>query len=90
MWAFSRHTVTLQVGSTIYYLQDVLHGLTVLSAKAPEGHISEVKDPWQHSNHDEPIGQMILTNQRLDKLAFARACFIVCGMLLEHPQFPNL
>ncbi|KAF8266691.1 hypothetical protein EI94DRAFT_1584504 [Lactarius quietus] len=29
-------------------------------------HISAVKDPWRHSNHNEPIRQMILTNQRLD------------------------
>ncbi|KAF8258704.1 hypothetical protein EI94DRAFT_1707744 [Lactarius quietus] len=46
-------------------------------------HISAVKDPWWHSNCDEPIRQMVLTNQRLDKLAFACACFIVCRMLLE-------
>ena len=32
-------------------------------------HITAVKKPWRHSNRNEPLGQMLLTNQRLDKLA---------------------
>jgi hypothetical protein len=44
-------------------------------------HITAVKKPWRRSNHFEPLGQMLLTNQRLDKLAFARAKFIAHGML---------
>ncbi|KAF8890543.1 hypothetical protein CPB84DRAFT_1816350 [Gymnopilus junonius] len=32
-------------------------------------HIKAVKEPWCHSNCNEPLGQMLLTNQRLDKLA---------------------
>ena len=46
-------------------------------------HITTVKKPWHHSNHYEPLGQNLLTNQRLDKLAAARAHFIAHGMLPE-------
>ncbi|KAN0140617.1 hypothetical protein V8E53_001826 [Lactarius tabidus] len=46
-------------------------------------HITAVKDPWRRSNRYEPLGQMLLTNQRLDKLASARTCFIARGMLPE-------
>ena len=34
-------------------------------------HIKAVKEPWRRSSHFEALGQMILTNQRLDKLAAA-------------------
>jgi len=36
-------------------------------------HIKAVKEPWQHSNQHEPLGQMLITNQQLDKL---QACCI--------------
>jgi hypothetical protein len=32
-------------------------------------HIKAVKEPWHRSSRNEPLGQMLLTNQRLDKLA---------------------
>ena len=44
-------------------------------------HIKAVKQPWHRSNHHQPLGQMLLTNQRLDKLAAARRDFERCGML---------
>ena len=44
-------------------------------------HIKAVKEPWQQSNHYEALGQMLLTNQRLDKLAAARIDFTHRGML---------
>lgn len=44
-------------------------------------HITAVKKPWRRSNHHEPLGQMLVTNQRLDKLASARTKFIARGML---------
>ncbi|KAI0360029.1 hypothetical protein OH77DRAFT_1586687 [Trametes cingulata] len=44
-------------------------------------HIKAVKEPWRRSNRYEPLGQMLLTNQRLDKLAAARADFEARGML---------
>ncbi|KAI0639528.1 hypothetical protein C8Q77DRAFT_1214064 [Trametes polyzona] len=44
-------------------------------------HIKAVKEPWRRSNRYEPLGQMLLTNQRLDKLAAARIDFDARGML---------
>ncbi|KAI0371809.1 hypothetical protein BV20DRAFT_165857 [Pilatotrama ljubarskyi] len=44
-------------------------------------HIKAVKEPWRRSNRYEAIGQMLITNQRLDKLAAARADFEARGML---------
>jgi hypothetical protein len=44
-------------------------------------HIKAVKRPWQWSNRYKALGQMLLTNQRLDKLAAARVDFTDCGML---------
>lgn len=44
-------------------------------------HIKAVKEPWRRSNRFDALGQMLLTNQRLDKLAAARAKFTSCGML---------
>ena len=44
-------------------------------------HIKAVKEPWRRSSRYEPLGQMLLTNQRLDKLAAARVDFTSCGML---------
>lgn len=38
-------------------------------------HIKAVKKPWQCSNHFEALGQMLVTNQRLDKLAAAQVDF---------------
>ena len=46
-------------------------------------HITAVKKPWCCSNHYEPLGQILLTNQRFDKLAVACAHFIAHGMLPE-------
>ncbi|KAF8873810.1 hypothetical protein CPB84DRAFT_1817967 [Gymnopilus junonius] len=44
-------------------------------------HIKAVKEPWCHSNHYEVLGQMLVTNQHLDKLATARDDFRARGML---------
>lgn len=44
-------------------------------------HITAVKKPWQNSNRYEALGQMLLANQRLDKLAAARADFTDRSML---------
>ncbi|KAF8801821.1 hypothetical protein BYT27DRAFT_7309117 [Phlegmacium glaucopus] len=52
-------------------------------------HIKAVKEPWRRSSHFEALGQMILTNQRLDKLAAARVDFKARGMLLA-PVFGEL
>ena len=44
-------------------------------------HIKAVKEPWRRSNRFDALSQMLLTNQRLNKLAAARADFANRGML---------
>lgn len=44
-------------------------------------HIKAVKEPWRRSSRYKALGQMLLTNQRLDKLAVARVDFKSRGML---------
>ena len=44
-------------------------------------HIKAVKEPWRRSNRFEALGQMLLTNQRLDKLSASRVHFQDRGML---------
>ncbi|KAI5989362.1 hypothetical protein EDD15DRAFT_2460679 [Pisolithus albus] len=44
-------------------------------------HIKAVKEPYRRSNKFNAIGQMLLTNQRLDKLASCRIDFASRGML---------
>jgi len=44
-------------------------------------HIKAVKEPWRRSNRFEALSQMLLTNQRLDKLAASRVDFADRGML---------
>jgi hypothetical protein len=44
-------------------------------------HIVAIKKPWRRSNRYEALGQMLLTNQRLDKLAASSVDFADRGML---------
>ncbi|KAF8806781.1 hypothetical protein BYT27DRAFT_7256782 [Phlegmacium glaucopus] len=44
-------------------------------------HITAVKKPWRRSSRFEALGQMLITNQHLDKLAAAQADFIAREML---------
>ncbi|KAI9456212.1 hypothetical protein F5148DRAFT_1323925 [Russula earlei] len=44
-------------------------------------HITAVKKPWRRSNKYNALGQMLLINQRLDKLAAMRSEFTARGML---------
>jgi len=46
-------------------------------------HIRAVKEPWRRSSRNQPLGQMLVTNQRLDQLAAARTDFVHHGMLSE-------
>ena len=36
-------------------------------------HIDAVKKPWRKSNRHEALGQMLITNQRLENIAYFRA-----------------
>ena len=44
-------------------------------------HIKAVKNPYRCSSRNEPLGQMLLTNQCLDKLAATRVDFAARGLL---------
>lgn len=44
-------------------------------------HIKAVKEPWRRSSRFNALGQMLLTNQRLDKLVAAEIDFRARGML---------
>lgn len=44
-------------------------------------HIKAVKEPWRRSSRFNALGQMLLTNQRLDKLAASHNDFKSRGML---------
>jgi hypothetical protein len=44
-------------------------------------HIKAVREPWRRSSRNQPLGEMLLTNQRLDKLAATRVDFAARGML---------
>jgi hypothetical protein len=44
-------------------------------------HITAVKRPWRRSNKHAALSQMLKSNERLDKLAAARADFTVSGFL---------
>ncbi|KAI9431608.1 hypothetical protein H4582DRAFT_2084787 [Lactarius indigo] len=45
-------------------------------------HITAVKKPWRRSNRYQALGQMLLINQRLDKLAAMRSDFFSRDLLL--------
>ncbi|KAG2116424.1 uncharacterized protein F5147DRAFT_743077 [Suillus discolor] len=45
-------------------------------------HIKAVKQPWRWSSKHNAIGQILLANQRLDKLAASRVDFAAHGMLV--------
>ena len=53
----------------------------VCSSITESRHITAVKKPWRRSNRYKALGQMLITNQRLDKFAAARVNFISRGML---------
>ncbi|KAL7278565.1 hypothetical protein ACG7TL_007564 [Trametes sanguinea] len=44
-------------------------------------HIKAVKEPWRRSNRYDALDQMLMTNQRLDKVAASRVDFTERGML---------
>jgi hypothetical protein len=76
---------------SIYRQHSLVHYVKLICAfGAPNGlcssiteskHIKAVKEPWWRSNHFKALPQILLTNQRLNKLAAARVDFTECGML---------
>ena len=53
----------------------------VCSSLTESKHITAVKKPWRRSSRYEALGQMLLINQRLDKLAASYVDFANRGML---------
>ncbi|GLB41297.1 hypothetical protein LshimejAT787_0905120 [Lyophyllum shimeji] len=53
----------------------------ICSSITESKHIKAVKRPYRRSNKNKPLGQMLVTNQRLDKLAAARVFFNSHNML---------
>jgi hypothetical protein len=54
-------------------------------------HITAVKKPWRRSNRHHALGQMLVINERLDKLTAMHTDFIARGMLpASHPPRRNL
>ncbi|KAF9000849.1 hypothetical protein BDQ17DRAFT_1391139 [Cyathus striatus] len=44
-------------------------------------HIKAVKEPWHHSSQNKALGQMLLTNQQLDKISTMQIYLEECGLL---------
>ncbi|KAG2031370.1 hypothetical protein BDR03DRAFT_986436 [Suillus americanus] len=70
--------------SLVHYVRNIrlfaaLNGLC--SSITENKHIKAVKEPWQRSSRYKALGQILLTNQRLDKLSAARVDFTRWGML---------
>jgi len=53
----------------------------ICSSITESKHIKAVKEPWRRSSRFNALGQMLVTNQRLDKLAASRVDFKDRGML---------
>ncbi|KAG1782102.1 hypothetical protein EV702DRAFT_1177148 [Suillus placidus] len=56
-----------------------LNGLC--SSMMENKHIKAVKQPWHQLNRYNALGQMLVTNQQLDKIAALHVDFTKCGML---------
>ena len=50
-------------------------------------HIKAVKEPWRRSSHFDALGQMLITNQRIDKLSALRVDFASRGLLYDIQPF---
>lgn len=51
-------------------------------------HIRAVKEPWRRSNRNDPLKQMLLTNQRIDKLRALRVHLETLGLLPTKSAVP--
>lgn len=53
----------------------------ICSSITESKHIKAVKEPWRRSSHHAALGQMLVVNQRIDKLSASRVDFKSRGML---------
>ncbi|KAF8834044.1 hypothetical protein BDN67DRAFT_915727 [Paxillus ammoniavirescens] len=72
----------------LYMIQEFGAPNGLCSSITESRHITAVKRPWRRSNRYEALGQMLLTIQRLDKLAGARVDFMDRGMLPPSHAIP--
>ena len=71
--------------SILHYLehiQEVGAPNGLCSSITESWHITAVKKPWWRSIHNNPLLQILKTNEHLDKLAALRVHFVDQGMLL--------
>ncbi len=79
--------------SLVYYRQHIIdfgapNGLC--SSITESRHITAVKKPWHRSNRYNALSQMLLTNQRLDKLAALHSELASYGLVTpNHPPPPD-
>ncbi|KAF8801949.1 hypothetical protein BYT27DRAFT_7308890 [Phlegmacium glaucopus] len=79
-----KSTVSVATGQNDYYpLYELLGHFQnhICSSITESKHIKAVKEPWHCLSRNNPIGEMLRINQRLDKLAAAQVDFNKCGML---------
>ncbi|KAG2121976.1 hypothetical protein DEU56DRAFT_873692 [Suillus clintonianus] len=79
----STFSLPRQHSCTHYILLIRLYGAPngLCSSITETKHIKAVKEPWRRSSRYKALGQMLVTNQRLDKLAAAHMDFKSRGML---------
>ena len=90
------HTIFIECGVqmdgfALLRQHSLVHYVALICAfSAPNGlcssimelrHIKAVKEPWCHSSCYQALGQMLLINQQMDKLAASCVDFTKCGML---------
>jgi hypothetical protein len=80
-----RLTFSLPRQHSIYHYRSLIQQFGapngLCSSITESRHRSAVKDPWRRTNRNEALGQMLLINQRQDKLAASHADFSARGML---------
>ncbi|EGO01381.1 hypothetical protein SERLA73DRAFT_50961, partial [Serpula lacrymans var. lacrymans S7.3] len=79
----TRFSLPRQHSMTHYYRLIQVFGAPngLCSSITESKHIQAVKKPWCRSSKNKALGQMLLINQRLDKLAASRISFTSRGML---------
>ncbi|KZP34143.1 hypothetical protein FIBSPDRAFT_906343 [Athelia psychrophila] len=73
------HTVTISLPRQHSMLFGAPNG--ICSSITESKHIKAVKEPWRRSSHHAALGQMLVINQRIDKLHASRVDFKSRGML---------
>ncbi|KAF8814419.1 hypothetical protein BYT27DRAFT_7219856 [Phlegmacium glaucopus] len=75
-WSSINETVLTQIDAAMFGAPN-----GICSSITESKHIKAVKEPWRCSSRNNPIGEMLRINQRLDKLAAAQVDFNKRGML---------